>query len=208
MSTRRQSDWGAGDVRGDSPLLGSSPSGASEQLYGLLQNYVRLPGFGKQLVLGRIGDLSGGVNGGIDMNRVNRSMLGPLYGANVGSYTITAANYTEVDPQNLAGKMTCTGRPVIVLMSALVTRSSTLAVLTLSVSMDGAEITGPAVGSSDGMGLVDLNAAPDFNLVNWRIMTPPAGQHRFALVAKVGGSGTGTIWSSPDDVVQLAVVEL
>lgn len=33
------SDWGLGDVRGRDPLVGSSPSGMSETLYGLVRNF-------------------------------------------------------------------------------------------------------------------------------------------------------------------------
>ena len=42
MSTR---DWGIGDVRGGKPLPGSSPTGASEELFGVLQTFLRSPQF-------------------------------------------------------------------------------------------------------------------------------------------------------------------
>lgn len=42
MSTR---DWGTGDVRGTPPSRGSSPSGASEELYGVLKTFTNLPEF-------------------------------------------------------------------------------------------------------------------------------------------------------------------
>lgn len=38
-----ESDWGLGDVRGGKPLPGTSPSGMSEALYGLVRNFFQSP---------------------------------------------------------------------------------------------------------------------------------------------------------------------
>lgn len=40
-----ESDWGLGDVRSRDPALGTSPSGASEGLYGVLKTFLRSPEF-------------------------------------------------------------------------------------------------------------------------------------------------------------------
>lgn len=199
MSTR---DWGVPDVRGDPAQPGSSPSGANGALYGVLENFVRLPDFGKRLVKGRIGNLAG-TSGGIDIDRVNRGMLGPLFGSKtVGSYPITATSWAEVDSFNLAGTMVCSGRPVMILM-ALDAAIGSAGNIEVSVAMDGVEVT----GTVDGLGLIDTASAGDFNLVNWYVKPVSAGQHRFALVAKVN-TGSGSIWSSTDDEVRMCVMEI
>lgn len=201
MSTRRQTDWGGGDVRSENPILGSSPSGASEQLFGVMQNFVRLPGYGKMLAKGKAGDLSGGVQGGIDIDRVNRSMLGPLYGRTTGGYTFTLAAWTEVDPVLLAGKMVCTGRPVRVDISSGLNKGAATAII-VSVTMDGTEISGKADG------LMWNYTANDLFVTGWRVLTPPAGIHRFALVAFMSGVGTGSMYSDASDTVSMIVMEI
>jgi hypothetical protein len=199
MSTRSQSDWGRGDVRDTNPLLGSSPSGASEELYGVLQNFVRLPGFGKMLVQGRAGDLSATAAGGIDMNRLNRSMLGPLYGKASGDYPITSLSFAEVDAPLLGGSMVCTGRPVRIEISMGGNLGSATG-LVLSAFMDGVEVT----GKSDGMAWI--YAGGDLWISGWHVMTPTVGTHRFSLVAKAITGGSATIYTSTK--VQMFVAEL
>jgi hypothetical protein len=192
-------DWGLGDVRSGGAAPGSSPTGASEGLYGVLQTFVRSPEFGKLITPGRIGDLSQGTNGGIDANRINRGLLGPLHGG-TSNYSITATTFAEVDSVNLAGTLYCTGRPVLVLVSVTVVGRGTNQI-NLSVTMDGTEIT----GKSNGM-TISLLVAQGISAL--ALLTPSVGMHRFALVASVD-AGTGTVYSdAAANTVTLAALEL
>jgi hypothetical protein len=197
-----------GQVRGGDPAPGASPTGAGESLYVVMQTFVRQPGFGKLLTKGKIGDLSMGVRGGIDADRINRSMLGPLYGTlAVGgpNYSVTSAApaWAEIDSTRLAGAMVCSGRPVRIDISAGATKGTTQSIQ-ISVAMDGTEVT----GVSDGMMWID--ATGDQFLTGWHVMTPTPGVHRFAMVADVvvaGGSGA-LLYAGSTDIVQMSVTEL
>lgn len=202
MSTRRQTDWGTPDVRGDDPAVGSSPSGASGALYGLLQSFVRMPGFGKLIPKGRAGDLSQGATGGIDIDRINRATLGPLKGQTTGNYTVSGTTFTDLDSQRLSGTMACTGRPVRIDISLGANIGSSTGVI-FSAAMDGTEVT----GVYDGMAWTYTGG--DEWLAGWAVITPPAGLHRFSLVAKCNtAASSSTVYAGALDIVQIFVCEL
>ena len=204
----RESDWGLPDVRGGDPALGSSPSGASPGLQGVLENFVRLPGFGKLITRGKAGDLSAGAKGGVDIDRVNRAVLGPLDAGKIApshNYLITSTSFVEVDSYYLAGTMACSGRPVRIDVAGGVNIGSSTGII-LSAMMDGADVSGYTFN-----GLAWTYTGGDVWLSGWHLMTPPAGLHRFALAARVDSlpSGTGgVIYGDTINPVKIMVMEI
>lgn len=123
----------------------------------------------------------------------------PATGTN---YSITATSFTEVDANNLAGRMVCSGRPIRISIWANVAKGATSTVINLSATMDGAEVT----NTSNGMALV-FDTASAYTVSGWHyIMAPNPGERRFALVAKVN-AGTSTIFGDGGNRICLSVEE-
>lgn len=140
-------------------------------------------------------------DGSIPVRAIKRGMLVVQYVPPTGTnYSITDTSFVEVDASNLAGRMTCTGRPIRIDLTATVAKGTTT--IALSVTIDGVEVT----NTSNGMAIV-FDTATATPVASWHyLMRPQPGERRFAVVAKVN-AGTGTIFGDGGNRISMSVEE-
>lgn len=150
------------------------------------------------LMPGSIGPQTAMQGSGIPIDRVRRGLLGPLLGG-ASNYTVSATSFAELDSALLAGVMVCTGRPVLLMVSAGVLPTN---VCWLSVSMDGTEVT-----TRGGMVYTQL-ATTGLYISGWAMVVPRPGPRRFAMIGRVN-AGSATVYSDfSGNLTQMVAVEL
>lgn len=135
--------------------------------------------------------------GGIGQENIRKGFMSLVGGA--ANYTISGTAIVEVDSVRLAGVVYCSGRPVKVSCSGIMTRNTAVA-LAVYVMIDGILQPGRTM-YHDGSGNVHASG--------WVVaegLTP--GPHRFAMVANCfDATGSGTLYSDPSTNVLRFLVE-
>lgn len=138
---------------------------------------------------------------GIGIQNIRRGLL-YLEAAGASDNAITATSYAPLPATPLSGDLVCSGRPVTVEIGGSAASIGTAPSLRVSVTMDGAEITGRVTG------LFYTEAA---SVQTWsgrpKIIVPNPGTHTFALVAHVP-SGSATIKADANNGLCLMVREV
>lgn len=118
------------------------------------------------------------------------------------NYTISATTFTEVDSTALAGTLVCQGGPIIISANIPAAEAGTTALLALSFTWRGEEVSGVANGLAVTESTSYVPMAP------WiYIADPGVGSGRFALVA-LRATANGTIFADASNMIQLLAREV
>lgn len=129
----------------------------------------------------------------------SRVYYSPTAAAN---YTISATSMTEVDATNLAGKIACSGAPVLLMASIRGVEAGAAAELALGFTFDGAAPAGQASGAWATESTSFLGAS--FFV---QIPTPRPGTRRFALAA-MRVTANGLIYCGGGNSIELIAMEV
>jgi len=119
----------------------------------------------------------------------------------VGNYTISATSMAEVDGTNLAGTITCSGAPVLLMASVRAAGAGATGTIALGFTFDGAAPDGQDSGAwaTDYTGFVGASFFVE-------IPTPRAGTRRYALTA-MRATANGIVYSGGGNSIELLAME-